>query len=827
MIYDTTYVDVLLPLPLPGSFTYSVSDNFINDLSVGGRVVVQFGKSKVYTALVKKIHNQKPKNYNAKPIIEVLDSNAIVSESQFILWEWISNYYMCTQGEVMQAALPSAFKLSSESRILLNPGFTGILSDLSEREIAVLYALEHKKELTLEDISSITGLKKVFPLIKTMIEKCIIVLVEEIQQKFVLQTELLISLAPYLKEEGKLKEVFESVEKRAPRQTDILMTLIHFNQQSGETKIKKSKLLKDSGAASAQLNSLIKKGILIEEEVELSRLGPNVLPDLADSIVFSEFQSLAFSQIRDSFHEKEVVLLHGVTASGKTEIYTRLINDVLKQGKQVLYLLPEIALTAQIINRLKKYFGNRVGVYHSRNNEQERAEFWKHLKSSNPDDPDQLSVVLGARSALFLPFSNLGLIIVDEEHDSSFKQQDPAPRYHARDAAVVMAKLFGAKVLLGSATPCIETFFNAQSGKYGLVSLTERYGGVQLPEVLIVDILDESRKRTMKSHFSSFLIMKIEEALQKKEQVILFQNRRGFSLRLECETCHWIPGCKNCDVTMTYHKQLNELRCHYCGFTTTVPVRCPQCSGTVLKMKGFGTDKIEEEIPLFLPQAKVARMDFDTMRSKHSHQRIISDFEEGRIDILVGTQMVTKGLDFGNVSLVGIMNADNMLSFPDFRAFERSYQLMSQVSGRAGRKQKRGTVVIQTYNPYHAIIQQVINHDFLGMFNAQLYDRKNFNYPPYFRLIQLTLKHKNSELLNNASSRMALLLRKQLKHRVLGPEFPIVARINEYYIKQIMVKIERNSDLTKNKTLISTIIDDFKKLQDFRSIRVIIDVDPF
>ncbi|MBN2173786.1 MAG: primosomal protein N' [Bacteroidales bacterium] len=525
------------------------------------------------------------------------------------------------------------------------------------------------------------------------------------------------------------------------------------------------------------------------------------------------------------FDGHKPVLLHGVTSSGKTEIYIKLIAEALQSGKQVLYLLPEIALTTQIINRLRRFFGDLVGVYHSKYSENERVEIWNQvLKDSGTKS--KYRIILGPRSALFLPFSELGLVIVDEEHDYSYKQFDPAPRYNARDAAIYLAGLHQANVILGSATPAVESYFNTHAGKYHLVELFKRYGDIQLPEIFVADVKKETRQKTMKSHFSSFLLEHINKSLENKEQVILFQNRRGFSLRIECDTCHWMPECKNCDVTLIYHKQINLLKCHYCGYTRQVPANCDSCGSSHLKMKGFGTEKIEDELAIYYPDAKIRRMDLDTTRSKHAYQVIINDFEEQRIDILVGTQMVTKGLDFDHVSVVGIMNADNMISFPDFRSYERSFQLMAQVSGRAGRKKKRGKVIIQTYNPHHSVIQDVINNDYKAMYQHQILERRNFKYPPFYRLVSVSLKHKDSPLLNEGAKELALLLRERLGERILGPEYPIVSRIKNLYIKNIMVKLERDEKLNARKITIRETIKDFYTLARYKSIRVITDVDP-
>jgi len=561
----------------------------------------------------------------------------------------------------------------------------------------------------------------------------------------------------------------------------------------------------------------------------VSRFDNHAAKAAVDSVVLNEYQQKAFGQIDHFFQEKEVVLLHGITSSGKTEIYIKLIDEVIKSGKQVLYLLPEIALTAQIINRLRNYFGDKVGIYHSKYNEQERVEVWNRVLASSklPDEQPGYQIILGARSALFLPFTNLGLIIVDEEHDTSYKQFDPAPRYNARDGAIFLAGLHKAKALLGSATPAVESYFNSQKQKYGLVELMHRYGGLQLPETIIVDLRAEHRHKKMKSHFSSVLLEHMKTALENKEQIILFQNRRGFSLRLECGSCSWMPQCKHCDVTLIYHKFTNQLKCHYCGYATYVPSKCPECGSNTLMMKGFGTEKIEDEIPLFFPEAKVSRMDLDTTRSKQAYYHIIKDFEERRIDILVGTQMVTKGLDFDNVSTVGILNADNMINYPDFRSYERSYQLISQVSGRAGRKKKRGKVFIQTFNPKHFVIKNVIEFNYPFYISTLLSERKRFNYPPYTRLIQLTLKHKDRKKLNEAALEMKEILRPIFNKHLLGPEYPVVSRIRQLYLKDFLIKLERDGSIAEMKHKLLKGIDLFYAKHSNKPVRVIMNVDPY
>ncbi len=823
----TLFVDVILPLPVPGLFTYRVPYELNNQVTKWKRVVVQFGKKKIYTAIVANVHEVPLNNYSVKYILSVLDQNLIMTGVQFKFWNWMSSYYMCEPGEVMNVAIPSALKLASETSIVLNPGFDKNVDGLNEKEFLIVEALDIQKKLTLTEIENIIEQKKVIPVIKGLIEKNIVVVEEELKERYKPRKETFVKIAKAYHDDKKLQEVFSQLEKRAYRQLEVLMTIIslsNFGHQQ-EKEVKQTKLTKNPKFTVSTINSLKKKGILEVYRKTTSRLEESVATNLPEDIKLNDYQQTAFDQIEQSFNLNNVALLHGVTSSGKTEIYIKLIQLVLDKGKQVLYLLPEIALTTQIINRLRKYFGNKVGVYHSRYNENERVEVWNSVLQSDVKKTNY-QIILGPRSALFLPYKNLGLIIIDEEHDYSYKQFDPAPRYNARDAAVYLGIQHKANVLLGSATPSVESYYNTKIGKYDLIELNQRYGDIQMPEILVADVKKETRQKTMKSHFSSFLLNYITEALQEKKQVILFQNRRGFSLRLECETCNWMPECKNCDVTLIYHKQINLLKCHYCGYSRKVPERCDSCGSTHIQMKGFGTEKVEDELEIFFPDARIKRMDLDTTRSKHAYQSIINDFEEGRIEILVGTQMVTKGLDFDNVSVVGILNADNMIHFPDFRSYERSFQLMAQVSGRAGRKNKRGKVIIQSWNPYHSVIRDVIDHDYQSMYSSQILERRNFKYPPFYRLISIHLKHRDSRLLNEAAKDFTILLRNKLGKRVLGPEYPLVARIKNFYIKNVLVKLERDEHLVTYKQDIISIVDSFKKESSYKSVRIIIDVDP-
>lgn len=823
----TLFADLILPLPLPGFYTYRVPFEMNNQLHRGQRVVVQFGKKKIYTALVYSIHQNVPKNFQPKYILSILDEKPIVNEKQFSFWEWMVNYYMCRPGEVMNAALPSSLKLASESRLVLNPDFNKNYELLSEKEYLVAEALEIQKKLSLQEISKIVEQQKIIPLVKTLIEKKVALLEEEIQIKYKPKKEVCVRLKEEYSNEAELQKTLDKLSNKAYKQMELLLTFLQMNRFTDDPQkhISRPKLLEKAGASAIQLQALITKGILETYEITQTRLKDFEHSTSVDSIILSENQIQCLNDIKESFKNKNVVLLHGITSSGKTELYIKLIQETIDAGQQVLFLLPEIALTTQVINRVRKYFGKQVGVYHSKYSNDERVEVWyKILNTSNDSITEPYKIVLGARSALFLPYSKLGLVIVDEEHDSSYKQTDPPPHYNARDAAIYLAQLYGAKVLLGSATPALETYHNTISSKYGLAELHKRYGDIELPEITIANIKEQSRQKRMKSYFSIELFDLIKQALKNKEQVILFQNRRGYSTRIECNDCNWIPQCKYCDVTLIYHKQANLLKCHYCGYSTNVPHECPACKSTNIHTKGFGTERIEEETAMVFPGVNIARMDLDSTRNKYAYHQILNDFEDRKTQILIGTQMVTKGLDFDNVSVVGILNADQMLSYPDFRAHERSFQLMAQVSGRAGRRSKRGKVVIQTYTPDHPMIQLALQHNYTAMFNQQLIQRRQFNYPPFTRLIQLTLKHKDTDTLNAAAAYLTHNLRLLFHKKVIGPEYPMVSKIRNLYLKNILLKLDKDGQVQKHKERVMQMILEMNK--KFSSVIVSIDVDP-
>ena len=828
--YITLFAEVLLPLPVKGYFTYRIPQDLNQVVLPGMRVVVQFGQKKFYTGLVRRIHNEVPKVMALKYVLSVVDDFPVVNEKQFALWEWIAGYYLCTPGEVMNVALPTAYKLASETRVVIDPEYVNDSEALTDREFQIVEALQMQQILSLTDVSRIVGLAKVIPLIKTMIEKGIVRVEEEITERYKPRTETYVRLTEAFCNEEVLNAEMDRLTKKAYKQLMALMAYLNLSRHFSDSpkEVSRAALMKTPGIAASHIDGLIKKEVLETYPKMVSRLIHSDASEVAEDLIFTPAQQQTLDEIKPELAGNNIILLKGVTSSGKTEIYINLIDETIAKGRQVLYLLPEIALTTQIIQRLQKYFGEKVGVYHSKYNESERVEIWNkaNIPLSGNQEQQPFQILLGARSALFLPYTDLGLIIVDEEHDSSYKQNDPAPRYNARDAAVVLGGIHKCPVLLGSATPSLESYYNAQSGKYKLVELAERYGGVQMPEIKIIDIKEEARMKRMKSHFSPQLLRAIHDALNLGEQVILFQNRRGFSLRLECDTCQHTPECINCDVTLTYHKHIDQLKCHYCGYSTPVPSVCPHCQSPAIKMRGFGTEKVEEELAILFPEAKIGRMDFDTTRTKYAYQRIIGDFESQKVDILVGTQMVTKGLDFNNVSLVGVLYADGLISYPDFRSVERSYQLLAQVSGRAGRKSKRGLVMIQSNNTKHPLLQWVIDDNYRAMYDQQNIDRYKYKYPPYFRLLLISLRHKDHNVLNQAAAVLAKMLKPYFGNLMLGPEYPMVARVRNMYIKNIILKIDKGIQGKQLKFEATRNIALLQEMADYKSVRVVVDVDP-
>ncbi len=781
------------------------------------RVAVSFGKTKMYTGLVFTIHQTAPVLYEAKDINQILDDKPIVNEQQLKHWQWIASYYLCSLGDVYRASLPSAFLLESETIIYKNEVFNDE-SILNDDEFLVYEALQHQSQLTVHQIADILGKKKVMPLINQLIEKLVISIKEEIYETYKPKLVKYVRLHSQYDSNEMLQALLEELS-RAKKQQEAVLSF--FQLKASKKPIKAKDLEEASGVSSAVLKALVAKEIFEFYHIQTDRI--QYKGKINDLKQLNEYQEVALNQIKDSFTKNDITLLQGVTGSGKTEIYNKLIQETIDNGKQVLFLLPEIALTTQIIARLENYFGKQISVFHSKYSMNERVEVWNNVLESKT----KAQIILGARSSVFLPFSNLGLIVVDEEHEASYKQFEPSPRYNARDAAIVLAKIHNAKVLLGSATPSLESKFNADQHKYGLVELTRRHGNIQLPKIELIDVKEKHRKKEMKGHFSDRLLKLITEALELKEQVILFQNRRGFSPIVECTTCGTAPQCPNCDVSLTYHKYRGELKCHYCHYQRAMPNSCGACGSATLNTKGFGTEQIELELKELFPDHVIGRMDLDTTRGKNGYQKIIGAFEAQEIDVLVGTQMLSKGLDFENVSLVGILSADSMLNFPDFRAHERAYQLMVQVSGRAGRSKKQGHVAIQTFNPYHQILQQVSTTNYPEMYKEQLQDRWQYHYPPYYRLIKITLKHRDYTKVDTGINWLAKSLQNVFKENVLGPSAPAVARIRNQYIKNLIIKIPPKQSLGKTKEQIQKIKNTFEAVKEFRPIRFILDVDAY
>lgn len=828
---QTFFVDVILPLPVEARFTYRVPQALNGQIAFGMRVIVPFGNNKLYAAVVERVHEEAPKQFSTKYVLDVIDERPVVSEAQYRLWQWISTYYMCTTGEVMAAALPSALRLASETKVKIHPEFDGDVTVLTPYEMNVMELLLHRETMTVAEVGKSLQVAKVMPIIKSLVDKHAVITDEEIRNPYKPKKETVVRLVPPYDQEPAFMELLDRLNAKSSTapQADTLLAFMMLTREGNryhfDAAIPKSTLVKTESINPSSLQTLLKKGILKSEERVISRL-VDISAENAAEVQLSIPQENACQQIKHTFEQFSVTLLHGVTGSGKTEIYIKLIDEVLKQGKQVLYLLPEIALTSQIVNRLRKYFGEKVGVYHSRFNEYERVEIWDRvLSGGEQDDSAKYQLILGARSALLLPYKNLGLIIVDEEHDSSYKQVDPAPRYHARDAAVMLGQIHGAKVLLGTATPSVETYFNVQLHKFGLVELMQRYADSHLPDIYTVNMNLATKRHEVQGLFSHFLIEQMAMALERKEQIILFQNRRGYAVRMICHTCESMPKCQYCDVTLTYHKKTNLLKCHYCGYAIEVPRECPTCHSTDIEMKGFGTEQVEDTLADIFPEARIARMDMDTTRSKNAYQQIITDFEQHKTDILVGTQMVTKGLDFDRVSVVGILNADALISFPDFRAFERAFQLLSQVSGRAGRKEVPGKVVIQTYQPNHPALKYVETNDFAAMYHSQIEERLRFHLPPATRMVKITLKHPEEQTVLAAAMQLQGLLRGAFAGSVMGPAAPLVARIQNYFLQDFWLKLPRDHSLSSKKQLLAEILRQFKQLPDFKKVRCVVNVD--
>ena len=818
------YVDVLLPLPLANWYTYSLPESLEGQVQTGSRVIVPFGKKKFYTALVANVHYCPPEGYEIKEVTEVLDTRPVLLPQQFRLWKWMASYYLCTMGDVYKAALPSGMKLESETIVTANPDYEAT-TPLTPREQQVLDLLTQDPEQCITQLEKrLNVTRNILPVINSLLAKGAISVKEELKRNYKPKMEIRVKLSPDCQTEERLHQLFDELG-RAPKRLALLMKYLElsgfFTDKASLREVSKKELLTRADATPTIFNGLVEKGIFETYLYEVGRLDREQTRTVAINPL-NPAQQAAYDAILSHFREKNVCLLHGVTSSGKTEIYIHLIRQAIENGQQVLYLLPEIALTTQITERLKRVFGGRIGIYHSKFPDAERVEIWQ--KQLRPEG--HYDIILGVRSSVFLPFHNLGLIIVDEEHETTYKQQDPAPRYHARDTAIMLASIYGAKVLLGTATPSIDSYHNALAGKYGLVTLNERYKDIRLPEIRIVDIKELARKKMMNGPFSPELLAAVRQALERHEQVILFQNRRGFAPMIECKVCGWVPKCKNCDVSLTYHKGLNQLTCHYCGYTYAVPHSCPACGSVELVNRGFGTEKIEDNIREIFPDAKVARMDLDTTRSRSAYERIIADFEAGKTHILIGTQMVSKGLDFDHVSVVGILNADNMLNYPDFRAHERAFQLMAQVAGRAGRRDKRGLVILQTKSPDLPVIHQVVTNDYKQMYEDQTAERKLFHYPPFCRFIYVYLKHRKEDVVTQAADTLAAWLRTAFGDKVLGPDKPPVGRIQMLFIKKIVIKLDLNMSGTKVRDYLLSVQRQLIEDERFRSLVVYYDVDP-
>ena len=811
------FIDVIVPIAVTTTFTYRVSQAEYNFLQQGMRVAVPFGKRLVYTAMVLNKHSQKPQVYEPKDIHTIIDEQPLVTKTQIEFWQWIAQYYMCSLGEVYKAALPSAFLLESETILSLNRDLVVDFRSLSDDEFLLYEAFEQQPILRFDEVQNILNKKKVFGIIDELLKKEIIYLNQHIHEKYKPKLVKYVSLHDNYKEEKNLINLLDN-ELKTEKQRALVLKYFQLNTQ--KTTVELKELLKEAEVSAAIFNNLEKKQIftvytLAEDRVQFTDAFLN-------DIQFTEAQTTAIQSIENQFEKHDVTLLNAVTGAGKTEIYIKLIQECIEKNQQALFLVPEIGLTTQLVQRLTAYFGNKIAVYNSKYSENERVEVYQHVLNNT----ENAQVVIGSRSSIFLPFKNLQLIIVDEEHEASYKQVDPAPRFHARDTAIVLAKMFNAKVLLGSATPSLESYYNSYQQKYGYVELNQRFTNVQLPEIVLVDLKEARRKKEVNGIFSVKLIDAITEAFYNGEQVLLFQNRRGYSPVLECLTCGNVPHCTSCDVSLTYYKRQNYLKCHYCGYTMAMPTKCHSCHSTELTTKGLGTEQIEDALRSIFPNKRIARMDQDTTRGKFAFERLIDAFKNQEIDVMVGTQMLAKGLDFDNVSLVGIMNADSMLTFPDFRAYERAYQLMTQVAGRAGRKNKQGKVLIQTYNPYHNTIQQVTQNDYKGMFKEQMYERLNFKYPPFYRLIRLQMKHADFNKVKEASNWLASNMRNNINEiLVLGPQEPSINRIRNQYIQIVLIKLPLNKPVNTLKTAIQKSINSLESIGMYKGVKTTISVD--
>lgn len=817
------FANVILPLPISGSFTYSVPSIFEDEIEVGSRVLVQFGKKNYYTGIVELVHNNQPSDYEVKEIMMVLDAKPIVRHPQLKLWNWLAEYYLCSVGEVYKAAVPSGLKVESETYILLNSDYEyDENQNLTERMALVIQLLDRNGRMKISEIERETGFKNLGTLVNKMLEIGLVLIDERIVDKYRARKETLVRLNCDRNDNEALHGFFDIV-KRARQQEKMLIAYLDLSawmQSATPKEVLKNDLLERSGASPAVLKGLVDKGVLEIYKKEINRFTVDV-SESAELPQLSNAQLAAYNSILDKWKENKVTLLRGVTGSGKTEIYSHLINDVLNLGQQILYLVPEISLTTQLTSRLQKIFGKRLLIYHSKFSDNERVDVWKKLLSTH-----EPLIVLGVRSSVFLPFAKLGLVIVDEEHESSYKQYDPAPRYNARDAAIVLASMHGAATLLGSATPAVETYYKAKNGRFGLVELLERFDGIRMPEVKVVDMRDQRKRKECRGLYSNPLLVASRKALGEGKQVIMFQNRRGYAPMVECKECAWVPKCKNCDVSLVFHRNIRELRCHYCGYSMTLPNLCPVCGQDSVETYGYGTERIADDLNEIFNEYRVARMDLDTTRNKDAYEDIIEDFSSHKTDILVGTQMVTKGLDFERVRVVGVLNADSILNYPDFRSNERAFNMIEQVAGRAGRKNEVGEVYVQTTDPNNQIIEKVKTHDYEGYYDEQIDERQRFAYPPFTKIVNIYLKHKDERMVNSLAVNYVLELRKIFGNRVLGPEKPIVGRVANYYIQSIMLKMEANASMRKVKDLLRTVYERVSVDKNMRSAILYYDVDP-
>ena len=819
------YAQVILPLAVEGFYTYQVPETLKELLVPGSRVLVPFGKKRIYSAIVHSIQQEPPEGFQAKLILDLLDNSALVSKEQLALWDWISAYYMCTQGEVMRAALPSGLRPESESRVAYNFQFEDDRV-LDQHLRLLLEVVKDQGEVTIGDLQLAEVSKNPVKLLKELVEMGAVEINEFVRQTVSHKSVSYLRFSETYRKGEALHALLDQLA-RAPRQKELVERILSHSgtgEKDLEASLKKREILTEAGDAGAA-TALVKKGVLEQFEKEELWKGEFEEESPGKAFPLTDEQQTGLNEIKEHFLSHQTVLLHGVTSSGKTELYIHLIGEMLDQGKQVLYLLPEIALTTQIIQRVRRVFGNRVGVYHSRYSDSDRVHVYRNLLGLTDDDA--YGVVIGVRSAIFLPFLSLGLVIIDEEHENTYKQHDPAPRYHARDTAQVLALHHNARVLMGTATPSFETLYNARNQKYGYVSLASRFGNVEPPEVVLADTKVATKRKQMVSHFTPQLMEAIKETLAAKEQVILFQNRRGFSHYIVCNDCDHIPKCDRCDVSLTYHRTSGKLECHYCGHKESMPQACPSCGDTNMTMKGFGTEKIEDELPLIFEGIRVGRLDTDTARSVKRTQTMLRQFEEGGLDVLIGTQMLSKGLDFSNVTLVGVLDADQMLHFPDFRAFERSFQLIYQVSGRAGRRKKRGKVIVQTMDPEHPVIQYINNSDFEGLYADQMEERQLFGYPPFRRMIRISFRHKIPSILDGATDLIARELKDIFSTRVLGPQYPPVRKTHNTFQKQIILKIEKEASYERARELLTEVLSGLSGNEVFRSVRISVDVDPY